>query len=117
MEIKEDLYYIPDDWPSNLQAVLKAHALSSFDLYHRLIDDLEAAGINRKRAKESARFALTYATQIHFLISFNLLSFVHFQLLRNSQHAQAEIRLIADEMLKQVKVTERFPNSLGAWGL
>jgi len=117
MEIREDIYYIPEDWPSNLQAVLRAHAMASFDLYHRIIEDLEAAGISRKRAKESARYALTYATQIRWLISFNLLSFVHFQKLRNSDHAQVEIHLIADEMLRLVKEDGRFANSLNAWGL
>lgn len=117
MEIREDLFYVPDDWPKNLQAVLRAHVQSSFELYHRLIDDLEASGVPRKRAKESARYALTYATQIRWLISFNLLSFVHFQKLRNSDHAQVEIHLIADEMLRLVKEDGRFENALKAWGL
>lgn len=117
MEIREDIHYIPDDWPVHLQDMLRAHVVASFELYHRLIDDLESAGISRKRAKESARYALTYATQIRWLVSFNLLSFVHFQRLRNSQHAQVEIHLIADEMLRLVKDSGKFDNSLKAWGL
>ncbi len=117
MELRADDYYVPEDWPTNLQAVLNAHMLASFDLYHRLIDDMEANGIDRKRAKESARFVLPYATQIRYRVTFNLLSFVHFQKLRNSDHAQVEIHLIADEMLRLVKEDGHFDNSLKAWGL
>lgn len=117
MELRADDYYVPDDWPTNLQAVFSAHMLASFDLYHRLIDDMEASGIDRKRAKESARFVLPYATQIRYRVTFNLLSFVHFQKLRNSDNAQVEIHLIADEMLRLVKEDGHFNNSLKAWGL
>lgn len=117
MELREDLYYVPEDWPSNLRSVYRAHMQSTFDLYHRLISDLEASGFDRKRAKESARFVLPYATQIRYRVTFNLLSFVHFQKLRNSDHAQEEIHLIAAEMLRLVRETGRFENSLKAWGL
>lgn len=117
MELRVDDYYVPEDWPSNLQAVYNAHVAATFDLYHRLIDDMEAAGIDRKRAKESARFVLPYATQIRYRVTFNLLSFVHFQKLRNSEHAQVEIQLIAAEMLRLVKEDGHLTNALAAWEL
>lgn len=117
MELREDLYYVPEDWPSNLRSVYRAQMQTAFDLYHRLISDLEAVGIDRKRAKESARFVLPYGAQIRYRVTFNLLSFVHFQKLRNSDHAQAEIHLIAAEMLRLVRETGKFENSLKAWGL
>jgi len=117
MEIKEDIHYTPEDWPSSLCAVLQAHMLTSFELYHRLVDDLVTAGISRKRAKESARFVLPYATQIRYRVTFNLLSFIHFQRLRNADDAQVEIHLIAAEMLRLVKETGKFDNALKAWGL
>lgn len=117
MELKEDVHYTPDDWPESLRQEYLDHMHRSFALYHRAVRDYEASGANRKRAKEAARFVLPYATQIRYMLTFNLLSFVHFQHLRNSDHAQAEIHLIADEMLQQVKATERFTDSLAAWGL
>lgn len=117
MELREDSYYTPDDWPGDLQKAYRRIVESQFALYHQLIADLEASGFDRKRAKESARFVLPYATQIRYRVTFNLLSFVHFQKLRNSEHAQKEIREIAAEMLRQVQATGRFENSLRAWGI
>jgi thymidylate synthase (FAD) len=117
MELKEDIYYVPEDWPVELRQDYLDHMHRCFTLYHNTIAHLEAYGIDRKRAKESARFILPYATQIRYRVTFNLLSFVHFQKLRNSEHAQVEIRLIAEEMLRLVKESGKFENSLKAWGL
>lgn len=115
-EFKQDRYYVPEDWPEVHQEAFRTHLQASFTLYHALIDVLVAAGMDRKRAKESARFILPYATQINYLVTFNFLSFIHFQNLRNTDHAQAEIRLIADEMLRLVRETGKFTHSLAAWG-
>ena len=62
--------------------------------------------LGRKRAKESARFFKTFNSQITMDILFNFRSFVHFQRLRNSEHAQREVRELAEEMLNQVKNIE-----------
>jgi thymidylate synthase ThyX len=42
-------------------------------------------------------------------IMFNFRSFVHFQHLRNSEHAQKEVKQLAEEMLNQVKNIEGNP--------
>jgi len=63
----------------------------------------------RKRAKESVRFYLPYATQLKFDIMFNWRSFAHFQGLRNKPDAQFEIREIAEEMLELVRNIEGNP--------
>lgn len=117
MELREDLYYVPDDWPQTMRQEYLDAMHRAFSLYHRAVAEYEASGVDRKRAKEAARFVLPYATQIRYRVTFNLLSFVHFQKLRNSDHAQAEIHLIAAEMLRLVRETGRFDNSLKAWGL
>jgi thymidylate synthase ThyX len=44
-------------------------------------------------------------------------SFVHFQRLRNSEHAQVEIREISAEMLRLVKEKPEFQYTLTAFGL
>lgn len=123
-ELKEDKYYIPDDW-SGIKCNIKEAPVAlgeSFDrlqgedwniiledytqlgniLYHQCLKDLEPV-LGRKRAKESARFFKTYNSQIQADVMFNWRSFVNFQKLRNSEHAQKEIREVAQKMLDLVK--------------
>lgn len=85
-----------------------------FSLYHHACDDLRPA-LGDARAKESARFFCGYNSQLTYTMSFNFRSFMHFQGLRNSDHAQREIRLIAQAMLAEVKKTGAFENSLKAF--
>jgi flavin-dependent thymidylate synthase len=118
-EYTEDKYLIPQDWTTSIQADLVDHCETAFDLYHSTIARLVASGVDRKRAKESARFFLPYATQINLDMSCNFSAFVHFQKLRNAPSAQKEIREIAAEMLRLVKTETNndFQHSLEAWGL
>jgi len=103
-EIKEDKYLIPEDWPKLWQEHLTAYTKEGLRLYHECLNDLvENYGIDRKRAKESARFFRGYNTQITADVSFNWRSFYHFQSLRNKPNAQLEIRDIAQQMLILVK--------------
>lgn len=115
-ELKEDKYYIPVDWPNEEQMLLQNHCIDSLEKYHAALTRLTPA-LGRKRAKESARFYLPYATQLTFDVMFNMRSFVHFQRLRNDEAAQLEIREIAQEMLDLVKETGQFDATLQAFGL
>lgn len=109
-EIKEDKYLIPDDWPNLWQEQLKSYTQEGLRLYHDCLNDLvENYGMDRKRAKESARFFRGYNTQITADVSFNWRSFYHFQSLRNKPNAQLEIREIAQKMLDSVKNIENNP--------
>lgn len=122
-ELKEDKYYIPEDWTSMdvlnpfeytgypegafFEGKITGNELWSdvlYDytklgnfLYHKCLEDLTPR-LGRKRAKESARFFKTYNSQIQVDIMFNMRSFANFIKLRNSEHAQLEIREIAQEM-------------------
>lgn len=115
MELKEDKYYTPEDWPIMEQERFNKFQQVVYSEYHEAIKRLEEAGFTRSRAKESARYYLTYANQLRQDISFNFRSFVHFQKLRNSSHAQLEIRQIAKEMLELVKECEDFRYSIEAF--
>jgi thymidylate synthase (FAD) len=117
-ELKEDKFYIPHDWPKELQDKLELYTKQGLELYHQTLADLEAAGIDRKRAKESARFFRTYNTQIQADIMFNWRSFHHFLNLRKKPDAQLEIREIAEKMLELVKNIEGnpFQHTLKAFG-
>lgn len=101
-ELKEDRYFLPRDWPREEQDLLEDHCILCFENYHNAMVRLQAAGFSRKRAKESSRFYLPYASQIQLDISFNFRSFYHFLKLRDDSHAQDEIHEIAHTMLNLV---------------
>lgn len=113
-ELQEDKYLIPDDWAGiRNSSMLGEHSVSTWadvlrnytevgnHLYHQALKELTPV-LGRKRAKESARFFKTYNSQIQADISFNMRSFANFQKLRNSEHAQKEVRELAAEMLELV---------------
>lgn len=110
-ELKEDKYFIPEDW--DRQAIHWSDKLDLFTqesnkLYHECLEELTPI-LGRKRAKESARFFKTYNSQIQADVMFNMRSFANFLKLRNSEHAQVEIREIAQEMLSLVQNIEGNP--------
>jgi thymidylate synthase (FAD) len=115
-ELKDDKIYIPQDWDEEDRKEYVDFMELALSKYHTSLARLVAKGVPRKRAKESARFYLPYGNQITADISFNWRSFMHFQQLRNSEHAQLEVRALAQEMLNQVRDTGHFPLSLKAFG-
>ena len=115
-ELKEDKYYLPEDWKGirdnatqeSWLETLEKFTKESNELYHRALTDLSPI-LGRKRAKESARYFKTYNSQIQSDVMFNIRSFANFLKLRNSEHAQFEIREIAAEMLRLVSEIENNP--------
>ena len=109
-ELKDDKFYIPNDWPETWQDKLKNHSEAGLKNYHECITSLvNEFNFDKKRAKESARYFLGYNTQIDCDIMFNWRSFYHFLELRNKPDAQKEIREIASEMLRLVKQIDGHP--------
>ena len=127
-ELKEDKFYLPQDW-KNVKVnkghfnefyydengdinswflVLEEYTNLGNKMYHDCLQDLTPI-LGRKRAKESARFFKTYNSQIQADVMFNMRSFANFLKLRNSEHAQVEIREIAQQMLDLVKSIEGNP--------
>lgn len=115
-ELKDDKYYIPEDWPEYLQRDLEIHTKENIKRYHDGFGTLLHDGVDRKRAKESARFILPYNNQVTLDVSFNFRSFMHFQKLRNDVNAQKEIREIAEKMLELVWENGNFRHSIQAFG-
>lgn len=115
-ELKEDKFYLPEDWngikttkvEDTWLYILSSHTKRANKLYHDCLEDLTPI-LGRKRAKESARFFKTYNSQIQADVMFNMRSFANFLKLRNSEHAQVEIREIAQQMLDLVKSIEGNP--------
>ena len=107
-ELKEDKHYIPEDWTEKWQDALRDYTDTGNQLYHQCLEELEPV-LGRKRAKESARFFKTYNSQIQADVMFNMRSFANFIKLRNSEHAQKEIREIAQQMWDLVATIEGEP--------
>ena len=107
-ELKEDKYYLPEDWPIEWAAELQKYTVMGNDLYHQCLEELEPV-LGRKRAKESARFFKTYNSQIQADVMFNMRSFANFIQLRNSEHEQKGIREIAQQMWDLVATIEGEP--------
>jgi thymidylate synthase (FAD) len=118
-EYVEDKYYIPEDWSEITQNYLIRQVEEAYLEYHSELKEIELEGANRKRAKESARYFLPYAIQVNLDMSCNFRAFQHFQMLRNSEHAQLEIRELAVEMLRLVRdeTNRAFEHTLKAWNL
>jgi flavin-dependent thymidylate synthase len=130
-ELKEDKFYLPEDFKIKLSkkaskygsfserlgvshdwySVLENYTKIGNELYHQCLEDLTPI-LGRKRAKESARFFKTFNSQISMDVMFNWRSFYHFQQLRNSEHAQLEVRELAQMMLDLVKNIEGNPFEL-----
>ena len=117
-ELKEDKYYIPEDWDETLQQDLIDFTEEANEYYHKFLEILTPK-IGRKRAKESARFFKTFNSQITMDVMFNWRSFHHFQQLRNSEHAQVEVRELAQQMLDLVKGIDGnpFKETIKSFGL
>ncbi len=140
-ELKEDKYYLPEDWSEAVVStsiydddgifalgedsesggelwldVLKFYTELGNELYHQCLEDLTPV-LGRKRAKESARFFKTYNSQITCDVMFNMRSFHNFLTQRMDDHAQLEIQEIAKEMLNLVRNIEGepFKHTLKAW--
>ena len=127
-ELKEDKFYLPEDWNGNnvdftnfnsyddltfkgietWKQLLESYTEMGNRMYHECLTQLTPV-LGRKRAKESARFFKTYNSQIQADVMFNMRSFANFLKLRNSEHAQFEIREIAQQMLDLVKSIEGNP--------
>jgi thymidylate synthase (FAD) len=138
-ELKEDKFYLPEDWKgikskdtyacsidggnsgsANIYdwvGILNDFTQQSNYLYHTCLEELTPI-LGRKRAKESARFFKTMNSQITMDVMFNWRSFAHFLQLRNSEHAQVEVREVAKQMLELVKQIEGnpFEHTIAAFG-
>jgi len=116
--LKEDKTYVPADWDEEWKHSLDEFTKLSNSLYHKALEVMTPT-LGRKRAKESARFFKTFNSQITMDIMFNWRSFAHFQQLRNSEHAQIEVRELAQKMLDLVKEIEGnpFKQTIEAFGL
>ena len=92
--------------PIKAHKMIENHLLSAHNLYNRLLE----AGV----AREQARMVLPLATTTKIHMTGSIRSWIHFLELRDDEHAQKEIQLIAKEIKKHF--VNKFPvisNALG----
>lgn len=116
-ELKDDKFYVPNDWDLEDQTEYIEFLEGAIEKYHKVYARLLEKGFSKKRAKESSRFYLPYGNQLTADVMFNFRSFYHFVKLRYSMHAQVEIRQIAREMLECVQASGQFTKTLEAFDL
>lgn len=93
------------------EAWINEHHRVSVDLYDRLIERAEACGAKtRKEAREAARCVLPGGTETKIVVSGNIRAWRDFVQQRWSEHADAEIREFAGEILDHLQ--EYAPNSV-----
>lgn len=102
-ELKDDKYVVPSDWPMAERVKYIAFMEDAIMRYHDTLQRLVDGGMDRKRAKESARFYLPYGNQVTMDVMFNWRSFNHFLNLRMKSDAQKEVRDLATQMLRLVQ--------------
>jgi thymidylate synthase (FAD) len=118
-ELRDDKYVVPSDWSTTEKAKYIAFMEDAIMRYHDTLQRLVDGGMDRKRAKESARFYLPYGNQVTMDIMFNWRSFNHFLNLRMKSDAQLEVRELAEKMLQLVNdiPTSPFKHTIEAFGL
>lgn len=107
-QLKDDRYYIPNDWPNEWKQKLEEHTKQGNRLYHQCLEELIPI-LGKKRAKESSRYFRGYNSKLQVDFMLNIRSFANFIKLRDNEHAQLEIRKIAHEMLNQVQNIKEQP--------
>lgn len=117
-ELKGDKYLVPEDWSNVEKARYIAFMEDALMRYHETLERLVKGGMDRKRAKESARFYLPYGNQITMDVMFNWRSFNHFLGLRMKPDAQREVCDLASRMLDLVRSIDGCPfkHTLEAFG-
>lgn len=117
-ELKDDKYVVPNDWPLDERVKYIAFMEDAIMRYHDTLQRLVDGGMDRKRAKESARFYLPYGNQVTMDLMFNWRSFNHFLNLRLKSDAQREICELATKMLSLVNSIpgDPFKHTIEAFG-
>lgn len=82
----------------------------SMETYEALVETLTDKGLPRKQAREAARSVLLNAQETKIVVSGNIRAWREFVQKRNSPHADAEIRALAQEVLSILRSVA--PNSV-----
>lgn len=125
-ELLEDKYYLPADWleygevGADLYRELEEMTWANNNFYHRAIHALVSAGMPKTRAKETARYAKMYNSQVNSVRSLNFEGLVTLYRKRGfDSPSQREIAEVVEAMVQAVRDIpgEPFKHSLEAFGM
>lgn len=123
--IKEDKIYIPFDWqgtPVREKWAFNLLEASKFNnnLYRECYEELVADGMDKQRAKETARYFKMYSSQMDTIACFNFHGIMQiYEKRRLGTPAQKEIGRIVEDMIVKIKAIpgNPFEHSLKAFGI
>ena len=132
-ELKEDKFYIPEDWEFfeiNDFDMINKYGCYTYDnllyqktnelneIYHACLKDGRNY-LGDKRAKETARYFKMYNSQINSVNKFSFAGVMQFYDKRSVDFAQEEIKQVAKDMVQCIKEIPNnpFEYSLKAFGL
>jgi thymidylate synthase (FAD) len=73
------------------------------EAYDVIAQRLDGQGFTRKQIREAARAVMPNATETKIVVTGNMRAWRHVCKMRGSEHADAEIRQFAHEVLRQLK--------------
>lgn len=98
-------YVIPPAYAGDedAQGILESAVDSGLDAYEALVRIGQDRGLTRKQAREAARAVLPNATETKIVVTGNHRAWREFLHKRRTPHADVEIQLLAQEILRQLK--------------
>lgn len=104
VDAKNFEYVIPEPLKgSNFENGYKNINTLLFEAYESLVSELVKEGMDKKIAQENARYILPNSTTCNLIVTMDLRNFRNFLNLRLCNHAQVEIREMANQMKELVK--------------
>ncbi len=124
-ELKEDKFYMPEDWKNfgttgeKWYGILEQESDRANRLYHEAYHELKNAGMPLKRVKETARYFKMYNSQMNSVNKLSFAGVMQFHHKRTVDFSQEEIKDVANGMVNCIREIpgEPFKESLKAFGL
>jgi flavin-dependent thymidylate synthase len=119
LQLPDDVKNILDSIDPSLSVDYTTYSQQANDYYETVVSSLKAAeklcvitNSELKRAREIVRGVLPQSNMTERVTIFNLRSFANYQKLRNTDHAQPEIKQVAELMLQAVKNANICPTAV-----
>lgn len=106
VDMSDSYTVVPPLWQHTHEEArrIAEHHAASVELYDKLVATAEGRGVPRKQARQAARAVLPGGTETRIVVSGNMRAWRDFIVQRNTPHADAEIRELAAELLRQLSL-------------
>ena len=120
-DVRFILNVVKNNYGQYISEMFDEMMLGQFTFYEKVLDECKKAekmdlisNHHYKRVREILRGVVGTAAMVERTSLFNLRSFANYQRLRNSEHAQKEISIIAQKMLEAVAAAKVCPVAIKA---